>query len=1120
MNLYIKDRSTFETVHWDTPSAWSIPISSALDDTGSATIMETDEKFVNDFAYIAKHIYVISEEAPSRGVNQLTLSDPSTIFDRSLPWPDDAVLTYGDFITAQVTSQYINCSDSDYAISYLDIVNSDHTPFTAPELDDTKLYVLSDIIADAQERGVKIEYTIANKRLLMTISTREEVAHKVFFNEDQTELSTETYSNDITAKVTVLQKVKDTDPQEYTETTWYLSTDGNLSNTVPASRAKGKWVYATAEADEEPLSVAESIIADNVDSHKIEFYSERHYNLWDAVKLRLANTVFDSHIVAITQKHNDNRFLYRCGALATTLTEKVNKGSATTVTGSGGKGVDGITPSIGDNGNWYLGVTDTGKPSRGETGPQGPSGPIGPAGPIGPSGPAGPIGPAGPKGDPGNDGSDATVTQDNISAALGYIPADPAKFLPLTGGTLTGHLYGRYLSGTWLQTKDATRLGAKSDKIAVLDTSGWIYYRTLSDIKSDMHADYVLNVKDYGAVGDGATDDTTAIQAAIDAAECTLKMAVYFPAGTYIISTPLVVQTYSNGDTSIDGVKWWEGRAPSLIGENKSSTIIKKIGTGTVTIPAAENWSNGWGAIDAVVVLCRLDGIDRGSGPVLGNLNLKNASPAEDHWVLYGDRSRCTIEHCNIRSTSHGIRLHSFFNRLADLYIVCKSQAIYIDYGTSTVLERIYCSGAANPYILKTAYSSLNQVCCDGGTGIIFDIAGNGVVLNGCGSESKDADTYIAAAADSNIEINGFYGWRQLSGTPLKMATHSTVSVNGLQLYERSADTYTNTALVETSATAIINLAIIGFSIIRSAGRTGQLPNLFKMIPASDSKIFLATDGLSGYFYPTSSGLVPYDGYAAENRQYLADNVALPGQGGTLDADKYYIGFSIWDAALGKPKWWTGDAWWVPAATPVTPSDTSFVEPADGHYEQQPQFTNLAVQTDPDYKLQTRLNGSGGESTDIRTYTMETSGFIPCAAGDVIRVRCTAGTFESGGGSIWPIAVQYNSSKASIGAVTYKGTSGTSYDATIDSDGKGFKLTIASASAAYIRIVGNGDPSGFIVTKNEEIVYKTVWIGDPLHFSDDVKQSMKNVYITAPNGTAYTLSVDNAGNLSVVPFAE
>lgn len=35
------------------------------------------------------------------------------------------------------------------------------------------------------------------------------------------------------------------------------------------------------------------------------------------------------------------------------------------------KGADGITPTIGSNGNWYLGNTDTGKPSRGEKGDEG-----------------------------------------------------------------------------------------------------------------------------------------------------------------------------------------------------------------------------------------------------------------------------------------------------------------------------------------------------------------------------------------------------------------------------------------------------------------------------------------------------------------------------------------------------------------------------------------------------------------------------------------------------------------------------------------------------------------------------------------------------------------------------
>lgn len=49
---------------------------------------------------------------------------------------------------------------------------------------------------------------------------------------------------------------------------------------------------------------------------------------------------------------------------------------------------------IGANGNWYIGDTDTGKPSRGEMGPQGPKGD------TGSQGPKGDTGPKGDKGDP------------------------------------------------------------------------------------------------------------------------------------------------------------------------------------------------------------------------------------------------------------------------------------------------------------------------------------------------------------------------------------------------------------------------------------------------------------------------------------------------------------------------------------------------------------------------------------------------------------------------------------------------------------------------------------------------------------------------------------------------
>lgn len=48
------------------------------------------------------------------------------------------------------------------------------------------------------------------------------------------------------------------------------------------------------------------------------------------------------------------------------------------------------------------------------------------------------------------------------------------------------------------------------------------------------------SVLDFGATGDGVADDTAAIQAAIDASE-----AVYFPAGTYRVTAP-IVQTQRN----------------------------------------------------------------------------------------------------------------------------------------------------------------------------------------------------------------------------------------------------------------------------------------------------------------------------------------------------------------------------------------------------------------------------------------------------------------------------------------------------------------------------------------------------------------------------------------------
>lgn len=76
-----------------------------------------------------------------------------------------------------------------------------------------------------------------------------------------------------------------------------------------------------------------------------------------------------------TEDGGDNVITFSDGT--SVVIKNGNKGSAGAKgdTGSpGAPGADGVTPTIGDNGNWFIGSTDTGKPSRGAAGAPGAKG--------------------------------------------------------------------------------------------------------------------------------------------------------------------------------------------------------------------------------------------------------------------------------------------------------------------------------------------------------------------------------------------------------------------------------------------------------------------------------------------------------------------------------------------------------------------------------------------------------------------------------------------------------------------------------------------------------------------------------------------------------------------------
>lgn len=103
----------------------------------------------------------------------------------------------------------------------------------------------------------------------------------------------------------------------------------------------------------------------------------------------------------------------------------------------GADGANGITPTIGANGNWYLDTTDTGKPSRGEKGDKGDKGDTGAQGVQGIQGEKGDKGDKGDTGAAGADGYTPVRGTDYWTAAdKAEIVNDTLAALPKwTGGS-------------------------------------------------------------------------------------------------------------------------------------------------------------------------------------------------------------------------------------------------------------------------------------------------------------------------------------------------------------------------------------------------------------------------------------------------------------------------------------------------------------------------------------------------------------------------------------------------------------------------------------------------------------------------------------------------------------
>jgi hypothetical protein len=131
----------------------------------------------------------------------------------------------------------------------------------------------------------------------------------------------------------------------------------------------------------------------------------------------------------------------------------------------------------------------------------------------------------------------------------------------------------------------ASNANINSSKLAFTQTGTGASARTVDSKLED-----VLSVKDFGATGDGATDDTTAINNCIAAAG--LTKAVYFPAGTYITSG-INQNHYNNTTWSVNADADGTYKTARIYGDGPFGSIIKaKSGSNSTLVSKVKKIDN------------------------------------------------------------------------------------------------------------------------------------------------------------------------------------------------------------------------------------------------------------------------------------------------------------------------------------------------------------------------------------------------------------------------------------------------------------------------------------------------------------------------------------------------
>lgn len=275
---------------------------------------------------------------------------------------------------------------------------------------------------------------------------------------------------------------------------------------------------------------------------------------------------------------------------------------------------------------------------------------------------------------------------------------------------------------------------------------------TDSFLKEELISKYIHYVTPqvFGAKGDGITDDTEAIQAAMDYCQLN-RTKLVFPSKKYIITKPLLYRNLGFYNYEI------EGHGGNVIIE---LTTLAKTG---ITEPDA--FGVGVNVNAAIVVLADTN---QSKYARISGIRFTTTVNA-DYAIYFSITENSYVSDCFFEGYKFGIYdKGSWIQRISRCIARnCTNTGFYIQGGSSTYIKECYVDYANRGYYLASGYSSIIDCACDhttrwsyvfgGGSGDNVTTDTRSISMHNCGSENTGTGSAIYIDGRVALGISNYH---------------------------------------------------------------------------------------------------------------------------------------------------------------------------------------------------------------------------------------------------------------------------------------------------------------------------------------------------------------------------